>query len=126
MTYVWSARDQYGVILKKLITAQYKSYQIARDNGLRIRLASSISKLIDSQSSLIKAVEETPQNQAMLEQLIKRNNRLESESISRLQSDKTPLQKEFDAMTSEEQKAYQKQCEAEYKRKRDNEAELLT
>jgi len=53
MTKAWDDRTQYGVIIKKIIHAQVKKYGNTKDSHLKIKFATSISNLINTQNGLI-------------------------------------------------------------------------
>jgi len=54
MTLPWHDRSQYGIALRDLIKDLQRTYQVTKDAKLKLKLAHSISYIIQTQASLIR------------------------------------------------------------------------
>ena len=120
MTLAWDDRTQYGVLLKKVISMQYKKYAKAKDSQIKIKLATSISNLIHTQNSLINDYEGRI-DLKRVDDILKENARLHNEinaksqrnSHNYLDSKQQKEQEKFLKLSTAEQKAQQKKWELE-------------
>ena len=65
----WYEREQYGVILKKMIRKQYLNFRKERDPIKKSKLAQNTAYLIQVQSSLIKDEKQIEERIEELERL---------------------------------------------------------
>jgi len=120
MTLAWNDRTYYGVLLKKVITMQYKKYSKAKDSHIKIKLATSISNLVHTQNTIINDYEGMIDLKAV-EEILKENARLHNEVNAKSQRNAhsylTPkeqkAQEKFLKLTTEQQKSQQKKWESE-------------
>jgi len=132
LTKSWYSRDQYGVILSKVIKKQVGTFNRAKDSHIKIKLASSISNLVHTQNTMIndyegridlKAVEEIlKENARLLNQI---NAKSQRNAHDYLNSEQQKEQAKFLKLSSAKQKEYQKKCEIEMQDKGQTYSEVL-
>jgi len=115
MTLAWNNRDQYGIIIKKLIKTQVTKYSKTKDSHLKIKFATSISNLVHTQNSLINDYEGRI-DLKRVDEILKENNRLHNDKNQRnihnyLDPKQQKEQDKFLKLSSAEQKEFQKKCE---------------
>jgi len=126
MTLAWNNRDYYGILLKKVISMQYKKYAKAKDSHIKIKLATSISNLAHTQNTIINDYEGKIDLKAV-DEIVKENARLQNQLNAKSQRNAhsylTPKeqkeQEKFLKLSTAEQKAQQKKWGLEIMEKRE-------
>jgi len=130
MTLAWNDRTQYGVLLKKVITMQYKKYSKAKDSHTKIKLATSISNLVHTQNTMINDYEGRIDIDRVNE-ILKENDELKRRKKPQvirnyLDPEQLKEQKKFLKLSTAEQKAKQKKWEYEIMEKREARGETYS
>jgi len=133
MTLAWNDRTQYGLLLKKVITMQYKKYSKAKDSHIKIKLATSISNLVHTQNTIINDYEGRI-DLKRVDEILKENTRLHNEMSVKSQRNihnyldpkQLKEQEKFLKLSTAEQKEFQKKCELKNMAKREARGETYS